>query len=274
MTILITAAIVLLCELALVISLSVIRKLGRPGLALSDALCRAPALDVLVAVIMLLPPAVGFAAASWAGLGGAIVGQLATIPTWIFIHEKIIRRGTPGSRLVKAQNAVVGRWRNHAALWFSVLAVPVFWTLRIGEILLYPPLRWLLGFPKYRHGDWVNVSRHKFEGLVGHDLIWCLYCDWMTGIYSFAGEMLRNVESFWCPIRFYDGNKCENCKIDFPDVDQWATISDSIEPAVKLFNEQYGEDHREWFGHPARLTIHGSPPKEQESGEKKSTGED
>ena len=42
----------------------------------------------------------------------------------------------------------------------------------------------------------------KVEGLVGHDRIWCLYCDWMTGVWSLGTEMLRNVESFWCPLRF------------------------------------------------------------------------
>ena len=65
------------------------------------------------------------------------------------------------------------------------------------------------------------------------DLIWCLYCDWMTGVYAFGGEMLRNVESFWCPIRFYDGKKCENCKIDFPDIEKWAS-------EVRLMRERDG----------------------------------
>ncbi|MCB9838194.1 MAG: hypothetical protein H6813_02550 [Phycisphaeraceae bacterium] len=265
MTILITAAAVLLSELALAISLSIVQRLGIIGIRFSDALCRAPLLDVLIAVMTLLPATTGFMVASWPGFTGAIAGQLATIPVWILIHEQIIRRGTPGSRLVKAQNTVVGRWRNHTALWFSVLAVPFFWSLRIGEILLYPPLRWLLGFPKYRQGDWVNVSRHKFEGLIGHDLIWCLYCDWMTGIYSFAGEMLRNVESFWCPIRFYDGKKCENCRFDFPDIEQWAVPDNSLDPAVSLFQEKYAGGQRSWFGSTVRLTVHGIPPELENS---------
>ena len=37
--------------------------------------------------------------------------------------------------------------------------------------------------------------------VIGHALIWCLYCDWMTGVWSLGTEMLRNVESFWYPIR-------------------------------------------------------------------------
>jgi hypothetical protein len=92
----------------------------------------------------------------------------------------------------------------------------------MAEVFVYPPIQWLTGFPSYRSGDWVNVSRHKFSGLVGHDLIWCLYCDWMTGIWSLGTEMLRNVESFWCPIRFSNTAKCDNCSVDFPDVkNEW-----------------------------------------------------
>src|SRR5262249_57508799 len=94
----------------------------------------------------------------------------------------------------------------------------LFWVTRMAELFLYPPIASLTGLPKYNGAEWVNVSRQKFSGLVGHDLIWCLYCDWMTGIWSLGSEMLRNVESFWCPIRFYEGKKCENCKIDFPDI--------------------------------------------------------
>ncbi|MBK7405799.1 MAG: hypothetical protein IPJ41_14560 [Phycisphaerales bacterium] len=99
-------------------------------------------------------------------------------------------------------------------MWWTALAVPVFWVIRVAECIVYPPLTWLVRLPKYKPAEWVNVSRHKFEGLVGHDLIWCL-CDWMTGIWALGGEMLRNVETFWCPIRFDSAKKCENCKHDF-----------------------------------------------------------
>jgi hypothetical protein len=111
----------------------------------------------------------------------------------------------------------------------------------------------MLGFPKYKHSDWVNVSRHKFQGLVGQDLIWCLYCDWMTGVYSLGAEMLRNVESFWCPIRFYDGKKCENCQIDFPDIENgWVSAEGTMDDVVQLLEQKYGDRHTGWFGHPDR----------------------
>ena len=112
--------------------------------------------------------------------------------------------------------------------------------------------------PKYRTAEWVNVSRHKFEGLVGHDLIWCLYCDWMTGVWSLGTEMLRNVESFWCPIRFRSDKKCENCAIDFPDVNGgWAPEDGTMADVVKAHADHYPGPNGEnsWFGHPVRLTV-------------------
>ena len=106
----------------------------------------------------------------------------------------------------------------------------------------------------------VNVSRHKFEGLVGHDLIWCLYCDWMTGIWSLGTEMLRNVESFWCPIRFDSSKKCANCTIDFPDLDNgWAKANGNMTDVDRVLSAHYPAPNGDnsWFGHPARLTVNG-----------------
>jgi hypothetical protein len=97
-------------------------------------------------------------------------------------------------------------------------AVPLFWLVRVVQMTIYPALVGLVGLPRYRTGEWVNVSRHKFAGLVGHGLIWCLYCDWMTGLWSLGSQMLRNIESLWCPIRFAEGKKCGHCALDFPDV--------------------------------------------------------
>ena len=106
-----------------------------------------------------------------------------------------------GPRIVTFLNALVGPWRNFLAVWVTALVVPVFWIIRVSELVVYPCLIRLIRFPRYRQAEWVNVSRHKFTNLVGHDLIWCLYCDWMTGVWSLGSEMLRNVESFWCPIQ-------------------------------------------------------------------------
>jgi hypothetical protein len=175
-------------------------------------------------------------------------------------HELVNREAARGVRIVSFINRSVGRWRNHAALWVTAVSVPVFWQVRLAEVLLYPLLVWLLGFPRYRQAEWVNVSRQKFKGLVGHDLIWCLYCDWMTGVYSLGAEMLRNVESFWCPIRFASGKKCDHCKLDFPDVaGGWVPPEGTMADVERVLKEKYASGRREWFGHPARLTVRGEP---------------
>ncbi|MHC4415716.1 MAG: hypothetical protein ACYS0G_10560 [Planctomycetota bacterium] len=247
-------------ELALAILLTLLPRAGRPGRSLAGACTRAPLLDLVVALLTWLPWLAAGLAAGWPGVGGAIVGQIGAALLWVWGHEQAHREAARGPRLRKAHHRIVGRWRNGAALWFSVLALTPLWVVRIGELLLYPPLRWLLGFPPYRHGDWINVSRQKFDGLVGHDLIWCLYCDWMTGVYALGGEMLRNVESFWCPIRFYNGKKCENCRIDFPDIDAgWVPADGTMADVERTVLQNYGNGRREWFGHPARLTVDGVP---------------
>jgi len=140
------------------------------------------------------------------------------------------------------------------ALWVTAVAVPVFFLIRLAEIFVYPGLIWLLGFKLYNHSEWVNVSRQKFEGLIGTDLIWCLYCDWMTGVYALGAEMLRNVESFWCPIRFYYDKKCENCSVDFPDINAgWVDANGDMEAVVDVLKEHMVKgDSWSWFGNPDR----------------------
>ena len=128
---------------------------------------------------------------------------------------------------------------------------------------------WLLRFPRYDHADWVTFSRHKFRDLVGHDLVWCLYCDWMTGTWSLGTEMLRNVESFWCPIRFNSEKKCANCAIDFPDVfNGWVAADGSMADVATLVERmQTRVGVNAWFGHPSRvpLTVKGKEPAPREA---------
>lgn len=260
------------CSLALLAgsgALHLVGRLGAPGRALSDWFCRAPGLDLLImyftVVPMIVGPFVGAAnVAGWwgwlAGLGVGVASQVSMVMVWTVLHELANRKHLKGPRIVSNINSRVGRFRNHAAVWITALAVPLFALVRIAEYVVYPPLTWLIRLPKHNNGDWVNVSRHKFEGLVGHDLIWCLYCDWMTGVWSLGTEMLRNVESFWCPIRFSSTKKCENCKLDFPDVDNgWAPADGTMADVVEALDKHYpgpGGDNQ-WFGHPARLTVRG-----------------
>ena len=76
----------------------------------------------------------------------------------------------------------------------------------------------------------------------------------MTGVYALGAEMLRNVESFWCPIRFDHDQKCENCRLDFPDLDNgWVAAEGTMEEVVQTLQEKMPTDHGwSWFGHPKR----------------------
>jgi hypothetical protein len=226
----------------------------------SAALCRAPALDWVITYFTVLPLIVGPAVFGWAGFVGALAGQVLSVHVWIMIQEWIYRDAVRGPRIVKVVNRINGTARNHAALWLTATVTPALWLVRLIEIVVYPPLRLLVRFPKYNQGDWVNVSRHKFSGLVGHDLIWCLYCDWMTGVWSLGTEMLRNVESFWCPIRFDNEKKCANCAVDFPDVQLgWVHAGGNMREVTETLEKMHSNGFHGWFGHPARLTVKGAP---------------
>jgi hypothetical protein len=238
--------------------LSVVPRMGSGGRRVADWFAKAPRLDVVVATFSWAPWVVGAICLGWMGLLGTVIGQIIILTLWCFFHELAYRQAARGPRIVKFINRTVGRGRNHIALWVTLIALPGFWFIRFIEIGVYWTLPALLGFPRYKQSEWINVSRQKFEGLVGHDLIWCLYCDWMTGVYSLGAEMLRNVESFWCPIRFYDGKKCENCKVDFPDINNgWTPADGTMADVVATMEAHYANGQREWFGHPARLTVKG-----------------
>lgn len=229
---------------------------GKLGKQFSDTLCYAPGIDLVLFYFMIVPLIVGSLAFGAFGLGIALVAQLSTFWIWIIFHESIHYKSRNEPKIFPTLSGIVGGWRNHLAVWITALALPCFWVVRFAEVVVYPPLTWLVGFPKYQAKEWVNVSRHKFEGLIGYDLIWCLYCDWMTGVWSLGTEMLRNVESFWCPIRFYDDKKCENCKIDFPDVDEaWVKSDRNMQDVTELLNSKYTrvkENENSWFGHKSR----------------------
>lgn len=243
--------------LLLATGLMLISKLSR---AASDLVARAPSLDLIVASFTILPCIVASILAGWTGLAGAVTGQLLALYAFCLLHETIHRDAARGPRIIKFINRTVGRWRNHVALLVTLVAVPGFWVIRLVQVLAWWPLVALLDFPRYKQSEWVNVSRQKFDGLVGHDLVWCLYCDWMTGVYALGAEMLRNVESFWCPIRFYEGKKCANCRIDFPDIDNgWIGADGTMREVERLLHEKYGDGHRTWFGHAARITVKGKP---------------
>ena len=50
---------------------------------------------------------------------------------------------------------------------------------------------------------------------------------------------------FWCPIRFYDGKKCDNCKQDFPDLEHgWTRADGTMSEVVANMEEKYGDGHQ------------------------------
>ncbi len=274
------------CVIGLLLSALVfhaLARLGKVGNAICDVCAKGYLLDITVfyfvhgpwvAAIILWwnhdsaapgPPAHSFASFA-AYLATAILAQMLTLVLWSWMHEAMHPGIRKGPRIVTTLNRKVGKFRNHAAVWWTAWAVPLFTIVRLAEILLYPPLHWLVRLPKYNVNEWINVSRQKFSGLVGHDLIWCLYCDWMTGVWSLATEMLRNVESFWCPIKYSSPEKCEKCCVDFPDINGgWVDAKGNIAQVAALLNEKYPGPSGEngWFGHPSRkvdLTVRGSKP--------------
>lgn len=247
--------------------LHLLPRLGSAGRRLSEACCRAPLLDVPITYFTAAPLFFGPFYAGWMGLLGAVAGQVAGVCVWTVLHELANRGRVTGparrTRIVHVLNRKVGRVRNHTAVWITAGAVPVFWIVRVAQYLLWPAIRVLVRFPKYNAGEWVNCSRQKFDGLVGHDLIWCLYCDWMTGIWSLGSEMLRNVESFWCPIRFDSEKKCVNCAVDFPDVERgWVPARAGMAEVAATLESRYPGPGgvNSWFNHPARLTVEGEEP--------------
>lgn len=243
--------------LALVVGVGALHSLpylGKLGKQIADFCCYAPGIDLALAYFMLLPVAIGSLVSGWGGVGISILAELTVLWIWILAHEFAHRNSKQKGQIFLTLSSIVGKWRNHLAVWITALAIPLFWVVRFTEVIVYPPLTWLVGLPKYETKDWVNVSRHKFVGLVGYDLIWCLYCDWMTGVWSLGTEMLRNVESFWCPIRFYDNKKCANCKQDFPDIERgWVAAEGTVEDVADLLRKKYdGKHDSAWFGHPDR----------------------
>jgi hypothetical protein len=235
-------------------------RLGAVGRRASDAMCRAPLLDLLITYFTIAPLFVGPIFWGWWGFLGAVVGQVSGLVIWTIIHELIHIRSLKGPRILTTMNRKVGVVRNIFAAYWTALVVPLFFFTRLAEVFIYPVLTWVVQLPPYRQSDWVNVSRHKFTGLVGHDMIWCLYCDWMTGVWSLGTEMLRNVESMWCPIRFRSDKKCANCAIDFPDIEHgWVSADGTMADVVRTIEEQYPPTQlpRAWFGHRVRLTVKG-----------------
>jgi len=219
----------------------------------TDIHTRAPWLDIVLSLLTWVPWVVSASIGGWLCFAACFLGQVIAMEAFCIIHRRL--NPSDGPRLLSTLDKIVGPIKNQLGLWITLPGVPLLVCIRLAQVAVYPFLVWLLKFPKYNEAEWVNVSRQKFSGLIGGDLVWCLYCDWMTGVYSLGAEMLRNVESFWCPIKFYENKKCENCKVDFPDIERWVKADGTMQDVKEALEKNYptGEDKpRSWWGHPER----------------------
>jgi|GEM_PF-3528828 len=130
-------------------------------------------------------------------------------------------------------------WLRYALGWSILLAVPVFWSVRLAQIVVYPVLNIAWGLPRLRTGEYIALSRHKTRGLVGADYLFCLYCEWMTGLWSLGTDMLRNLESMWCPLRFGRADQCERCSQTFPDIARWADPAAGMTGVEEFYQLHY-----------------------------------
>src|SRR5215217_900208 len=76
--------------------LHLIPRLGALGQRISDALCRAPMLDLVVTYFTAAPMIVGPILAGWRGFAGGVVGQVTGLILWTLLHEAAhsqVRRG-------------------------------------------------------------------------------------------------------------------------------------------------------------------------------------
>lgn len=241
----------LFCALVIFAGLAVAAIATRIAFQITDKISQAPWLDLFVSLFTWLPWVAGALLCGWPGVGAAVVAQLVFLHAFCLVHRAL--RGRNGRTLTDAQAKILGPARNQICLMVQTPAILVFVQVRLAEIFLYPPIAWLGKLPTYRASEWVNLSRHKYDGLIGYDLLWCWYCDWMTGVWALGSEMLRNVESFWCPIRFRSDTKNRNIATDFPDVKEWAPADGTMEDAVRAFEARYdGVRKNSWWGHPDR----------------------
>jgi hypothetical protein len=226
----------------------------------TERLIVAPGLDIVVSALTWIPWLLAFLLCGWTGVLACVLGQIAAMEAFCFWHEK--QHPDRGPSIARTLNGLTDPVANNIALLATLPALPAFLLIRFSQLTTYPILTRTVRLPPYDHSEWVSVSRMKFDGLIGHDLVWCLYCDWMTGIYALGGEMLRNLESFWCPIRFYPGKKCENCKLDFPDIPNWVPADGTMQDVeAKLVEKYAGRKWNSWWGHPDRKDEKPEPPK-------------
>src|SRR5688572_19165757 len=86
---------------ALAVALSLLPRLGMGGWKVSEALTKAPLLDLIVALFTIIPWIVAAVLGGWPAFLGAVLGQFAALAVWTAGHELAFRKETEGPRIVK-----------------------------------------------------------------------------------------------------------------------------------------------------------------------------
>jgi hypothetical protein len=212
----------------------------------SDWMAKPPGIDLVVIMLTVVPGVYVWIkgvqihqhwAGGFAGFAVASVCQFIALELFHLFHTwHATRKGVANLRINHTIGSRFGHWRNRLGLWVTVPSVPFFLVNRMGHFTGYIPLMVVLDFPRFNHADYISVSRQKIENLIGADLVWCLYCDWMTGGWSLTTAMLNEVESFWCPLTFVDREKCEKCS-HFFRMDLWAPSNATPEQMREALNK-------------------------------------
>jgi len=207
-----------------------------------------PAIDLIVILFTVAPWIAAWIAGvrihgHWsggiAGLAAVTASQILALELFDFLHLRLsARRGIRSLEINRTIERRFGKWHNRICLWLTVPSIPFFLMNRFA-FLGYYIFVILLGFTHFRHSDYITVSRQKIKNLVGADLVWCLYCDWMTGGWTLSTEMLNEVESYWCPLQFADRGKCEKCAKYFR-MEHWAPPDCSAEEVSHIVGRTGG----------------------------------
>jgi len=141
-------------------------------------------------------------------------------------------------------------------LFGDAIVTPMFSLVRLAEIFVYPQLQWLVGFPRYSREWLMSPAISSRAGRSRSRLVFVLRLDDRRLV---AGN--RNAAE--CRIvlvshSFDNTKKCENCAIDFPDLDHgWVAADGNMAQVVETIEKEHAGGHHEWFGHPVRLTMKG-----------------
>lgn len=172
-------------------------------------IAKAPTIDLLMALVTVVPWLLGLVIVGWHGLFAALLAQVVAVEGWAFGEGIALRRAGRRPRPSRFAEARVGRWRSRAGQWLVVLVLmPGLWMIRLGQVLIWPlvqkTLRQQVSVPADR---WVRVSRRQTAGVIGRDRLWAWFSEWALGIAATGVDMLGALEALWMPVRFRSAAK-------------------------------------------------------------------